>query len=137
MTLRSSRPVFWRVPTGAVFFIFESARRLVKTDPTEASTTSRPFEKRFLNFLELALLLSVALTRVLPTNSRPVACAFHHVSTLSHRVTSVSLYRVAWFVIVKRNACDNRRGSASVTTTSCTCGGAGPIQRTHSREPNS
>ena len=41
---------------------------------------------------------------------------------LSYRVTSVSVYRVAWFVIVKRNALrttendsQEERGSASVT----------------------
>ena len=51
-----------------------------------------------------------------------MARAFHHVSALPHRVTSVSLYRVAWFVIVKRNALrttendsQEERGSASVT----------------------
>ena len=34
---------------------------------------------------------------------------------LSYRVTSVSVYRVAWFVIVKRNGSQEERGSASVT----------------------
>ena len=61
------------------------------------------------------------------------------VQSLLHSVTSVSVYRVAWFVIVKRNLrtkWQEEQGKCKCNATRCTCGGAGPIQRNHSRVIN-
>ena len=109
---------------NGVFFSFESTRRLC--DLTEVST-SRPLRKR--------LLLGAGAT---VSHTQSPARAFRHASALSHRVTSISLYRVAWFVIVKRNACrttemNQGKQVRSVTQQLHLCG---PIQRNHSRVIN-
>ena len=132
MTLRSSRPVFWRVTMSAVFFIFESTRRLGAWRPTPGGFDDEQAGAYFYSAAPF-------FQRLLRTDL--TARAFRHASTVipCHERFGVPCCVVRY---CEEKPADNRKwlsggeGKCKCNATRCTCGGAGPIQRNHSRVIN-